>query len=130
MTTLYLLIWIGFIGLEAYRNYFIIEIKQTRPNYLQSFVIRAMAAILHGILFNPHNMGDYWPVLLYQGISFWILFELLLNYIRQKPLLYYGENSGWLDRGFTWIGSRNFHFYCKVIAGLICLFSIIVIYSR
>lgn len=130
MKTIYLLIWIVAILSETYRNYYIIEIKKSRPNYLQSFVLRGMAAILHGILFNPHNMGDYLPVLIFQVTSFWLLFEVSLNYLRHKPLLYYGETSGWIDRAFTWMGSLNFHFYCKVLAALVCLFSIIIIYKR
>ena len=112
MKTICLLVWIVAILAEAYRNYYIIEIKKSRPNYLQSFVMRGMAAILHGVLFDPQNMGDYWPVLLFQVTSFWLLFDLSLNFLRHKPVLYIGKSSGWIDRFFTWIGSENVYFYC------------------
>lgn len=130
MIALYLLLWLVFIAAEVYRNYRIIEINHSRPSYLKSFVVRGMAAIMHGVLFNPVNMHDYWPVLIYQVTSFWVLFDLSLNWLRQKPMLYMGKQSGLIDKAFNWIGSDGFLFFCKVLAVVVCVFSIIVIYTR
>lgn len=130
MITLYLLLWLVFIAAEVYRNYRIIEINKGKPSYLHSFVVRGMAAIIHGVLFDPHNMAEYLPVFIYQVTSFWILFDLILNWMREKPMLYLGKESGWIDRGFDWVGSEGFLFFCKVLALVACGFSIAVIYTR
>ena len=130
MITLHLILWLVFIAAETYRNYYLIEVKKTRPMYLQSFVLRGMAAILHGILFNPHNMADYFPVFIFQVSSFWLLFDLSLNYLRGKPMLYMGEQSGWIDRAFTWIGSDGFLFFCKLLTLVVSVFSAIVVINK
>jgi hypothetical protein len=130
MITLYLILWFVFIGLESYRNYYLIEVKKSRPIYIQSFIGRCMAAILHGVLFDPQVMADYAPVFFFQLTSFWILFDLSLNYFRKKPLLYMGEKSGWIDRAFIWLNSDAWLFFCKVLSLVVCVFSIIVICTR
>lgn len=130
MITLYLLLWLIFIGVDVYRNYYLIEVKKTRPIYIQSFILRWMVAILHGILFDPRNVADCIPVFIFQVTSFWLLFDLILNYLRKKPMLYMGDQSGWIDRTFTWINSDAFLFFCKVLALVLCVFSVIVIYTR
>lgn len=130
MTILYLFIWLAFIGAEVYRNFYLIEKRKTKPIYLQSFIFRGMAAIAHGILFNPENMADYLPIFIFQITSFWLLFDLMLNYLRRKPALYMGEQSGWIDRAFTWINSDGFTFFCKLLAFLVCVFSVIVIIQQ
>lgn len=91
------MIWIIFIGLEIARNYWLIEKKKTRPIYLQSFVIRGMAAIFHGIIVGVATWQDYLPVFIFQITSFWLLFDIGLNLARKKPLIYKGETSGYLD---------------------------------
>lgn len=93
-----MLIWILFIAIEIYRNYYIIEVVESRPDYLQSFIIRGIAAILHGVLVGVTEPSDWYPILLYQALSFWILFDISLNLVRRKPILYKGETSGYLDR--------------------------------
>ena len=130
MITILLIIWLLFIVAEAYRNYRIIEIGNSRPDYLQSFVLRGMAAIGHGVLFDPANMGEYLPVFIFQVSSFWVLFPVVLNYMRQKPLLYYNTTSGWIARVFAWIGSDGFYFFCKILSLVVSVFAAIVLYTR
>lgn len=129
MTALYLIIWFGFIAGEAYRNYYIIEKSKSRPNYLQSFVLRGMAAILQGVLFNPQNMADYLPVFIFQVSSFWLLFDVLLNYMRQKPFLYVGKDSGYIDKFFVWVNSDAFLLTCKVLAFMVMVLAVFVVYQ-
>jgi hypothetical protein len=127
ITTLFLLLWLIPIAVNIYTDR-----KGRKPNYLQMFIIRGMAAILHGILFNPHNMLDYLPVFIFQVTSFWVLFEIGLNIIRKKPLLYYDQkelDSGILDRFFAKRGT-TIHLIAKIVAVLLCILSVIVIYNK
>lgn len=127
MKTFFLLLWLLPIAANVWA-----DAKGRKPNYLMMFVIRGMAAILHGILFDPQNLKDYFPVFVFQVTSFWLLFEIGLNIVRKKPILYYDtteHDSGWIDKFFSFTG-REFHFFCKVIALLLIVFSIIVIYSK
>lgn len=94
--------WLTFILLEVYRNYVLIEKRRIRPNYGGSFVFRAFFGLLCLILANPDfdplvNGLDYWPFVVFECTSFWLLFDPLLNITRKKPLGYRGKTSGWLD---------------------------------
>jgi len=130
MITLKIILWFVFIVAEAYRNYRIIEVNKSRPDYLHSFVVRGMAAIGHGVLFDPHNMADYLPVFILQVSSFWVLFDFALNYMRKKPLLYIGAKSGWIDRFFTWVGSEYILGVVKLLTLVVCILSAVVLYFR
>ena len=127
MITLFLLLWL----LPIFGNVYL-DRTGRKPNYLIMFILRGMAAILHGILFNPHNLYDYLPIFLFQITSFWLLFEIFLNVIRHKPLLYFDNvehDSGWIDKIFSKLG-YTFHAFAKVLALAVCVFSIIVILNR
>lgn len=126
-TTSQLLLWIGFIIAEVFRNYTIIQ-KGIRPNYLLSFVIRGMASIIHGILFDVQNMRDFMPILLFQCSSFLIIFNPTLNAIRGFDFWYVGRNSGWLDKAFYEDKGLYILTYCGCLS--ICITSILVIYYR
>lgn len=103
--------WLIFIAAEIYRNWYIIEKKKSTPNYLQSFIIRAMAAIIHGAYLDMvYNVfGDvsgygYWdlikllaPVFIFQASLFYTLFDPILNKLRDKPFTHLGKGN-WLDR--------------------------------
>lgn len=103
-----------------------------KPNYLAMFCARGFFAIVHAILFNPHNFFDWWPILLFQVTSFWILFELALNIVRKKPLLYFDtveHDSGLIDRVFSKLGI-TFHAFAKVLCFAVMVLSIAVLYHR
>lgn len=91
-----LLVWVVFIGVEVYRNWYIIEKKKQRPDYVWSFIFRGFFAILHGIWIDVQDLPDWCPVLTYQVTSFWLLFDVSLNRARRKQWFYTGENSGWI----------------------------------
>lgn len=122
-----LILWLIPIGLNVYAD------KDGRkPNYLLMFVLRGIAAILHGVLFNPQDMTDYWLVLLFQVTSFWIFFEIALNLVRGRELFYYDtkeKDSGWIDKFFAWTGPF-WHFFAKIVAIALMVWSIILIYQR
>jgi hypothetical protein len=93
-----MIIWLIIILLEAYRNWHIIEVQKFRPNYLQSFILRGIVAIFHGIYMGVTEPANWYPVLIFQVSSFWLLFDLTLNVLRGKSIFYKGKNSGWLDK--------------------------------
>lgn len=112
--------WLLFILLEIGRNYYLIEIKNTKPIYFQSFILRGMAAILTGIfIFESRGTFDniydisqlsywdlfmrWWSVLSFQVASFFTLFSPILNLIRGKKITYRGKDSGWLDSLPVWV---------------------------
>lgn len=127
MVTLKLFVWFVVIGVEIYRNYYMIERSKERPNYTLSFILRGMAAIFHGILFSPSNWVEYFPVFIFQVTSFWILFDLGLNILRNEAIFYTGRDSGLLDK----VGKFPLtYLLLKVAAFTLLVLSIIVIYTR
>jgi hypothetical protein len=135
--------------------------KGAKRNYLLVGLVRGMAAVLHGALFFPSGfyfhgrpvwelswgelLAIYVPIFLFQGTSFWILFELLLNILRKKlslniyseqSILYYDhkeKDSGWIDGFFKWLGPKAgpiAHAVAKVAALILCILSIITIYYQ
>lgn len=96
--TVVLLLWLLLIVAEVFRNYVII--LRGRPNYLFSFINRGAVAILHAVLFNPQGPADWWFVLLWQCTSFFVVFNPLLNFVRNYEFFYLGANSGWIDQFF------------------------------
>lgn len=113
--------------------------KGAKRDYKIVFIFRGGAAILHGILMqvSPSYSDDfYWPeylpIFIFQVTSFWIFFELLLNWFRDNPAFYYDQkemDSGWVDRFFKWTGS-TWHLVAKVLCFVVMVLSIIVIYYR
>lgn len=134
-----LLLWLIPIGVNIYADR-----KGRKPHYLVVNILRAMAAIVHGGLFVNNYEGYWyywWPVLLFQVTSYWILFELGLNLAwnyyhkhpnEKRPLLYYDnkeKDSGWIDRFFSWAG-KTAHTATKILVLLAMIYSIILIFQR
>lgn len=127
MITFFLLLWLIPIAGNVY-----LDRKGRKPIYLVMFVMRGMAAILHGVLFRPENFSEYLPILIFQVTSFWLIFEAALNLVRGKELLYYDtteHDSGYIDEFFTWAG-KPAHTIAKVCTLFLCILSIVVIYMR
>lgn len=96
-----MILWIAYILIEAIIQGYLIEQRSWKPNYFQLFIFRGWASIAHGIFF-LNVQADPWyqyPLLLaYQCGTFWVIFDLTLNTLRNKPWHYKGNNSGWLDK--------------------------------
>ena len=105
--------WLIYILAEAKIQHYLIETRKWKPNYIQLFIIRGMAGIIHGILIDvgslSHMTGSLhefqmWQykmgatLIIFQCCSFWLIFDLTLNYLRNRPIDYRGKSSGWLDR--------------------------------
>lgn len=141
MITFILLLWLIPIAANVY-----MDRNGRKPEYIQMFILRGMAAIIHAILLDvvcdvfPDNLWTYsvwgliliWlPVLIFQTTSFWILFEIALNIVRKREVFYFDRkehDSGWIDRIFDALGS-GIHLLAKIIALVICILSIITIYN-
>ena len=127
MILLQLFVWIFFIVVHAVVDYREIEYHNSKPNYLVSFIIRGIAAILHGIMMDVTKPEEWWPILIFQVTSFWVLFSPILNLLRGKPFLYLGEDSGWIDRFF--INRKSFYLSVYILVSIICTLSTILIYE-
>lgn len=122
-----LLPWIAFIVGHAFFDFYRIK-KDDKPIYLQSFIIRGMVAIAHALLFNPQNVVDWLPVLIFQLTSFWLFFPLLLNGLRRKPALYVGAQSGWMD--YYFLNHPINQWIAKAAALTLMVLSTIVVYHK
>ena len=130
MITIILSLWIIVIAVEVWRNYYLIEVKKTKPNYFLSFVVRGMAAILHGVFFDLESMREYWVPFIFQVTSFWIVFNPALNYFRKKPFFYFGKESGIFDRLFLKINDDRFALVFYIGMMVLCAIATTVLYMR
>lgn len=96
-----MIIWLIFIGLEIYRNYFLIKKKKVKPIYIHSFIIRAISGILIAISTDPFglwlNIIQSVPIIVFEITSFYILFDPILNKLLSNKWNYRGLESGWFD---------------------------------
>ena len=135
-----LLLWLIPIGVNVY-----MDRNGRKPDYLKMFVLRGIAAIVHGVLFDivvgylPDNLHTYsvwglfvlWlPLLTFQVTSFWIIFELALNRVRGREWLYFDRkerDSGWVDQIFDALGNGA-HLAAKIAALILLILSTISLY--
>jgi hypothetical protein len=140
--TIGLLLWMLPITFNIY-----VDRNGHKPNYLKVFTLRAMAAVIHGLLFAPRDWYAYvneyhWSlgvaVFLFQITSYWLVFEIGLNIVRKriqqlgfwKGVLYYDQKEGdsdWIDRFFKWAGP-TYYITAKSMALIVCILSIIYLY--
>lgn len=88
-----MILWIIYIVIDAIFNWWWIEKKKSVPDYIWLSIGRWMMMIVTGISIPIENEIEMGWWVLYTGTSFWILFDLLINRFRNKPLFYRGENS-------------------------------------
>jgi len=130
-----LLLWLIPISANVYADY-----AGRKPFYLLMFILRGGVAIIHStiILWNVPTSEFYtatqlfivWsPVLIFEITSYWLLFEIALNVLRKKPLLYYDhkeKDSGWIDRFFMWAGP-TWHTAAKLAALVLFILSTVTL---
>jgi hypothetical protein len=117
-----LIIWLLLVVIITFIHHYIIEVMDTRPIYTQWWIIRGMAAIFHAsfsdavnIDWNLYAMIDYWPMLIFQVCSYYLIFDPFLNKLRKLSWRYRGKNSGWMDR---------LPFGLYITAKVICVFGL------
>lgn len=64
--------------------------------YIVLFIIRGIVAILHGAFVMDAQPGSFVPLFGFYVSTHWLLFDPLLNKMRNKEKDYEGKNSGWL----------------------------------
>lgn len=96
--------WIVFVGLEVWRNKWLIVNKKITPHYGGSFLIRAFFAIACLAImnqdFDPGYLRSWWessPEIGFEATSFYLCFDPILNLWRKLPIDYRGKESGWID---------------------------------
>lgn len=128
MITLKLLLWQLYVSFDVWINYRIIEVNDSRPNYLLMNIVRGVAFVIYGRLIWDASVDmQTLYIFLYCTTSFWLLFDLGLNIARNKHPLYIGQHSGWIDQyGFKYPGV---YYLGKICALAALIFSIIKIYK-
>lgn len=146
MILLLILLWIAIIlGFNIWDKK--VTERGGKPEYLLYFTVRGFAAIVHGILMlmavqdaktyystlTGWELFVVWsPYLCFQVTSFWVIYESIRNLWTHHQVFYYDnveKDSGYIDRFFAWAGWQ-FHLICKILALILCIFSVIVIYQR
>ena len=126
------MLWLIFIALEIARNYILIEVLKLRPHYGHSALIRFGFAVI--FLFKRHPefdpLGDVTTIFpattyaLFQWTSFYLLFDLILNLLRGKPIDYQGKNSRFTDSL-----DKQMYYLLKVGAVVVLILTLLVMYG-
>lgn len=99
MTPIHITIfWLLIVEIEVFRNwFFIVKLKEPIPH--KKFAIeRMIGSSIICAVFYPMIEFDNWIALPFMmAFTFWFLFDISLNLMRGKSILYFGEGS-WLDR--------------------------------
>jgi hypothetical protein len=128
MITLKLIIWQLYVSFDVWINYRIIEVNDSRPNYLLMNIVRGVAFVLYGRFVWDLSLDmEAFIILVYCTTSFWLLFDIGLNRARKKHPLYIGQHSGWIDQyGFKY---PALYYLGKAVALAALIFSIAKIYQ-
>lgn len=114
--------WLIYIILDSIVNWYWIEKIKKIPNYLILTIVRAWFFILIGITvpITPQTFVEWF---LFTSCSFWVIFDISLNKLRDKGWRYIGENS-FIDR----VGKKHpvFYWVAKTIAFILLMWFIIV----
>lgn len=105
--------------------------KGPKRFYLVVNILRAISMIVHaslvmqaqgGYLVFDYNALRNYAIFGFYLTSYWLVFEIVLNFLRNKPLLYYDRkegDSGYIDRFFT--KYPKLHLPAKILALIIAL---------
>lgn len=132
MVTIKLLLWLIPISVNIW-----IDRKGRKPDYLVVGILRGIISILYlggvwSVQGGYHLIEDVvnlTPLIMFMVTSWWLFFEVGLNLVRGKNLLYFDtveKDSGWIDRFFA--KYQKLHTPTKLFALLIMLISIYTIY--
>jgi branched-subunit amino acid transport protein AzlD len=148
MLTFLLIVWIVIILLHNTLDYFVTR-DGNKPDYVKYGILRSMCAVVHGalvlLLFEDAytNYSDLKQLLLtwlpyagYQVLSFWLIYDPVRNAWARggklADLIYFDhkeKDSGWVERLSAWAG-KPFYYTLKLSALVICIWCIVLIYSR
>lgn len=128
VVTVLLLLFIAMVVIQIFLHFFMIEVLHDKPIYMQWFILRGMTAIFHAAVFQVMDLWQWLPIVCWQLLCHFILFNPGLNKIRSIKrdargeshnfhFWYLGSDSGWLDRLFLKDPDfyRLFYFGCCVL---------------
>lgn len=120
--------WLIVIAVKVAIDAHQIEIKKKNINHGFELLLVAIMAVIHQGLSGVNRIEE-WElagcILLFQTMSYWLLFDGLLNLMRDKEFFYIGENAG-SDRLFKKLG-MGAYFMSKVFALVLMIVSIVQI---
>lgn len=136
--TAILLLFAAMIVIQVFIHFFMIEVLHTKPIYLEWFIARGTVAIFHAAMFQLMDLWQWLPILIWQLVVHFIIFNPLLNklrYIKQVKeqgssnyhFAYMGEDSGWLDKMFR--ADPNFYRLCYIACCIIFVIDTVVLYN-
>lgn len=115
-----LLIWLIYPIAEALIQAYLQLKKGCSPNYLQLNIIRGIFAIVFGgaVMDIPYDMVMFAAFVCWVMGTFFVIFDPLLNELKNKPFGYTGKRSGWINEI---IGERKwlyivFYVFCIVLS--------------
>jgi hypothetical protein len=117
--------WIIVIELKAWVDFYQIEKLKRKISHGFEIGVVAIIAVLHQALSGVNKIEEWdlagW-ILLFQTMSYWLLFDLSLNLMRGKEPFYYGKNAA-SDRLFQKLGNGTY-FMTKVFALVLMIVAI------
>lgn len=138
-------LWITTVVLFAFIHFFLIEVMREKPYYAQWFIIRGFFALLYILPFQLLKVGEGVPIWTFQVTSHIVIFNPLLNKLRDLkyvnmawntlaatqrfPFWYLGEHSGWLDKLLGRLGPTFYQCFYYACCAVMVL-SLITIYFR
>lgn len=79
------------------------RIRNDKPIYFLSFIIRGLAAIIHAsLIVGIDNWREAGLIIGFQVASFYLSFDIILNAITGDKWNYQGKSSGYLDKLPMW----------------------------
>lgn len=115
------ILWTLIIYIFVTIHFLIIEHRKKTPNHAISFAIALGLGIwISYALYSSLTM--FLTCVLYLGLEFWMLFNLLLNFFRQKDdILHLGKES-WFDRMEARMKNPGATLALKFVLWIICSF--------
>lgn len=129
-TFLIVITWLTIIAAKVFIDWSIIERDKKKIRHGFEIVIVAIVAVIHQALSGVNNIEEWelagW-ILLFQTMSYFLLFDLSLNLMRGKEPFYFGKNAA-SDRLFQKLGNGTY-FMTKVFALILMITAIVQIYK-
>lgn len=104
--TAIVLIWLGLVLLEAFRNSKIIVKKRVSPKHKGAFWLRVVVGIVFWIgtpvVYSDLWWDSWWMMAPMMALTFWWLFDSSLNLLRGRKIWWLGdpddpEEDSWID---------------------------------
>lgn len=112
--------WIAIIQAFVFSHAYIIETLKKTPFHGLSFLISVALAVAISFYAYPETTFRIVSII-YLGLFFWVLFNLELNLVRNKPALYLGKGSA-LDRLETRMKNPGATLGMKLTLIVMCVF--------